>query len=54
MFYRLSTVTFGSDGYFGEIRNAICDYMEYNDIEDLYDLNKEEYISNCYYYYYNY
>ena len=26
--------------------NAICDYMENNYIEDLYDLNKEEYIEN--------
>ena len=46
LFYSLSTATFGSDGYFGEIRNAICDYMEKNDIEDLYDLNKEEYIND--------
>ena len=46
MFCSLSTATFGSDGYFGEIRNAICDYMEKNDIEDLYDLNKEEYIND--------
>ena len=35
LFYSLSTATFGSDGYFGEIRNALCDYMENNDIEDL-------------------
>ena len=46
LFYSLSTATFGSDGYFGEIRNAICYYMEKNDIEDLYDLNKEEYIND--------
>ena len=46
MFYTLSTATFGSDGYFGEIRNAICDYMENNYIEDLIDLNKEDYIKN--------
>ena len=32
LFYSLSTATFGSDGYFSEIRNAICDYMENNDI----------------------
>ena len=46
LFYSLSIATFGSDGYFSEIRNAICDYMENNDIEDLYDLNKEDYIKN--------
>ena len=46
LFYTLSTATFGSDGYFGEIRNAICDYMENNYIEDLNDLNKEDYIKN--------
>ena len=46
LFYTLSTATFGSDGYFGEIRNAICDYMENNYIEDLIDLNKEDYIKN--------
>ena len=46
LFYSLSYATFGCDGYYGEIRNAICDYMENNDIEDLYDLNKEEYIKN--------
>ena len=46
LFYSLSTATFGSDGYFGEIRNAICDYMENNYIEDLNDLNKEDYIKN--------
>ena len=44
LFYSLSNATFGCDGYFDEIRNAICDYMENNDIEDLIDLNKEEYI----------
>ena len=45
-FYSLSTATFGTDAYFNEIRNAICDYMENNDIEDLYDLNKEKYIND--------
>ena len=44
LFYSLSTATFGSDGYFNEIRNAVCDYMENNDIDDLHDLNKEDYI----------
>ena len=44
LFYALSTATFGCDGYFGEIRNVVCDYMENNDIEDLNDLNKENYI----------
>ena len=38
--------TFGSDGYFNEIRNAVCDYMENNDIDDLHDLNKEDYIKD--------
>ena len=46
LFYSLSNVTFGTDAYFGEIRNAVCDYMENNDIEDLYDINKEDYIKN--------
>ena len=45
LFYSLSTATFGTDAYFNEIRNAICDYMENNDIEDLHALNKEEYIN---------
>ena len=46
LFYSLSTATFGSDGYFNEIRNAVCDYMENNDIDDLHDLNKEDYIKD--------
>ena len=45
LFYSLSTATFGTDVYFNEIRNAICDYMEKNDIEDLYDINKQDYIA---------
>jgi hypothetical protein len=46
LFYSLSTTTFGTDAYFNEIRTAICDYMENNDIVDLYDLDKENYIKN--------
>ena len=46
LFYSLSTATFGTDAYFSEIRNAICDYMENNDLEDLHDINKKEYINN--------
>ena len=46
LFYSLSTTTFGTDAYFNDIRNAICDYMENNDIVDLYDLDKENYIKN--------
>ena len=46
LFYSLSTATFGTDAYFNEIRNAVCDYMENNDIEDLHDINKEKYINN--------
>ena len=46
LFYSLSYATFGTDAYFNEIRNAICDYMENNDIEDLDDINKKDYINN--------
>ena len=45
LFYSLSTATFGTDAYYNEIRNSICEYMENNDIEDLYDINKKEYIN---------
>ena len=33
-------------GYFAEIRIAISDYIENNNIEDLICLNKEDYIKN--------
>ena len=46
LFYCLSTATFGTDAYFNEIRNAICDYMENNYIKDLQLINKKEYINN--------
>ena len=46
LFYSLSTTTFGTDAYFNDIRTAICNYMEYNDIVDLYDLDKENYLKN--------
>ena len=49
LFYSLSTATFGTDAYFSEIRNAICDYMENNDLVDLvdlHDISKKEYINN--------
>ena len=45
LFYSLSTATFGTDAYYTEIRNAICEYMENNDIIDLHDINKKEYIN---------
>ena len=46
LFYSLSTATFGTDAYFNEIRNTICDYMENNYVEDLDNINKEDYINN--------
>ena len=46
MFYSWSHAIFGTDDYFGELRNAICDYLENNNTDNLITENKEDYIKN--------